>query len=52
MRFVQRIQGSHVFGSSIRVAVRSFNVRVGHLVVGQGLKELTKVSVNVKVQTG
>jgi len=28
MRFVQRIQGSHFFSSSTRVAVRSFNVRV------------------------
>jgi hypothetical protein len=52
MRFVQRIQVSHVFSSSTTVAVRSFNVRVGHLVVGQGLKELTKVGVNDKVQTG
>jgi hypothetical protein len=48
---LQRIQGNHVFSSSTRAAVRSFNVRVGNLVVGQGLKELTKIGVNVKLQT-
>jgi len=51
VRFVQRIQECHVFSSSTRVAVRSFNVRVGHLMVYQCLKELTKFGVTDKVQT-
>ena len=32
--------------------MQSFNVRVGSLVIGQGLKDLTKVGVNDEVQTG